>query len=125
LRLAERSAPDAMNRQHFLAIAARAMRHVVIDYLRRRQADKRGGGVLVQVTDGSARSPDKSPIDLIALDEALGELEKLDSRQATIVELRFFGGLELSEIAGTLQISDRTVKRDWQKARAFLFDALH
>ena len=67
---------------------------------------------------------DGSPVDVIALDEALTELERLDPRQARVVELRFFGGLELSEIATVLETSERTVKRDWQKARAFLHSML-
>lgn len=125
LRFANRSAPHVIDRQHFLAIAARAMRQVVIDYLRRRQAHKRdAGGVRVTLDSGIAGRPDAPLDDVLALDEALKQLERLDARQARIVELRYFGGLELREIADLLSISERSVKRDWQKARGFLYHAL-
>ncbi len=125
LKFAERSAPAVVDRQHFLAVAARAMRLIVIDYIRRRQAQKRddgGGGGGTQVTEVAAR--ELAPIDLIAMNDALEELEALDARQAQVVELRFFGGLELKEIAAILDTSERTVKRDWQRARAFLYASL-
>ena len=125
LKFAERSAPNAVNRQHLLAIAARAMRHVVVDYLRRRQAQKRDGGVPLPVDMDVPDLNVSTPVDLLAMDEAIERLEALDARQAKIVEMRFFGGLELADIAATLDISERTVKRDWQKARAFLYTALH
>ena len=125
LKFAERSAPDVVDRAHFLAVAARAMRHVVVDYVRRRQANKRDPGAPVLTLDAeAAASVGTSPVDVIAMNEALAQLETLDARQARIVELRFFGGLELEEIAKELEVSARTVKRDWQKARAFLYHAL-
>jgi RNA polymerase sigma factor (TIGR02999 family) len=124
-RLAERSSPDIVDRSHFLALAAHAMRHIVIDYVRRRHARKRDGGVRLPLDSGIASPVDSSAVDLIAVDEALDELAALDSRQAKVVELRFFGGLELDEIASTLGVSERTVKRDWHKARTFLYHALH
>jgi RNA polymerase sigma factor (TIGR02999 family) len=124
VRFAERSAPQAIDRQHFLAIAARAMRHVVIDYLRRRHAQKRDGGVILPLDSQVAASAQPSTVDLLALDEALTRLEQLDARQAQIVEMRYFGGIDLREIAISLKISERSVKRDWQKARAFLYDTL-
>ncbi len=123
LRFAERAAPDAANRLHFLGIAARAMRHIVIDHLRRHRSKKRDGGVQVTLHSGAVAAAD-SPIDLLAMDDALTALERLDARQARVVELRFFGGLELKEIAQMLDTSERTIKRDWQKARAFLRVAL-
>jgi len=125
VKFAERSAPDVVDRAHFLAVAARAMRHVVIDYVRRRQAQKRDAAGPVMPLDADGGPADlRSPVDLIAMNEALARLEALDPRQARIVELRFFGGLELEEIAKELDISARTVKRDWQKARAFLYHVL-
>jgi len=125
LKFAERSAPDVVDRSHFLAVAARAMRHVVIDYMRRRESQKRDPGARVLTLEGDAAAADAaSPVDLIAMNEALTQLEKLDPRQARIVELRFFGGLELEEIAKELDVSARTVKRDWRKARAFLYHTL-
>jgi RNA polymerase sigma factor (TIGR02999 family) len=124
LRFAGRSAPHAVDRHHFLAIAARAMRHVVIDYLRRRQAAKRDGGAPIPLDSGVARPADVSPVDLLALDEALTRLEALDARQARIVEMRYFGGIDLAAIGESLGISERSVKREWQKARAFLHAAM-
>lgn len=125
VRFAERSAPNAVNRVHFFAVAARAMRHLVIDHLRRRQARKRDGGLRVPLETGLEGANGTSMVDLIAMDNALSRLEALDERQARIVDLRFFGGLELSEIATILGVSERTIKRDWQKARAFLYALLH
>jgi RNA polymerase sigma factor (TIGR02999 family) len=123
LKFAERAAPDAVNRPHFLGLAARAMRHIVIDHVRRKHSQKRDGGLQVTL-DSSAAAAAGSPVDLLAMDEALTALEHLDARQARVVELRFFAGLELAEIAVMLDTSERTVKRDWQKARAFLHTAL-
>jgi RNA polymerase sigma-70 factor (ECF subfamily) len=124
MKFVERSAPEALNRQHFLGIAARAMRHIVIDHVRRRSAQKRDGGQRQSLDTDVAVVKANSGVDLIAMDDALTRLEALDPRQAKVVELRFFGGFELSEIAATLDISERTAKRDWQKARAFLHAAL-
>jgi RNA polymerase sigma factor (TIGR02999 family) len=124
LRFAERSAPHAIDRQHFFAIASRAMRHVVIDYMRRRQAQKRDGGAPRPLDSRVAAAAGASTVDLLALDEALTRLEQLDPRQARIVEMRYFGGVDFREIAELLKISERSVKRDWQKARAFLYDTL-
>jgi RNA polymerase sigma factor (TIGR02999 family) len=124
LKFADRSAPHAVDRQHFLGIAAHAMRHIVVDHIRRRRAQKRDGGVHLPLETDLADGNGGASIDLIAMDEALTELERLDGRQAKVVELRFFAGLELKEIATTLATSERTVKRDWQKARAFLYAAL-
>lgn len=127
-RFAERSSPDVLNRHHFLALAARAMRDVIVDYVRRRQTRKRDGGIPLPLDSGIGGPLNTSavePIDVIAIDEALAQLETLDARQARVVEMRFFAGLELNEIAVALDVSERTVKRDWQKARAFLYHALH
>lgn len=125
-RFAERSSPDVLDRHHFLALAARAMRDVIVDYVRRRQTRKRDGGVQLPLDSGIGnRTSTVEPIDVIAIDEALAQLELLDARQARVVEMRFFAGLELNEIAIALDVSERTVKRDWQKARAFLYHALH
>jgi len=125
LKFAERSAPAVVHRQHFLAIAARAMRFIVIDHIRRRQARKRdgAGGQDARSTEAAART-ELTSIDLVAMNEALEELQALDARQAQVVEMRFFGGLELKEIATLLDTSERTIKRDWQRARAFLYASL-
>lgn len=126
LRMADRSSGRLRDEQHFRALAARVMRQVIIDYIRRRTAQKRGAGIVIDglLSDivGSATSSNE---ELLAIDEALVKLAALDARQAQIVELRFFGGLDVAETARTMSLSERTVKREWQKARAFLYDALH
>jgi RNA polymerase sigma factor (TIGR02999 family) len=113
---------SATSRAHFLAIAARAMRQVLVDYARRRKAAKRGGGV-ISVTLGDEPTPvDTSAEELLALDEAL---QQLDPRQRQVIECRFFGGMEEKDIAAALNVSERTVRRDWVKARAWLYQALY
>jgi RNA polymerase sigma factor (TIGR02999 family) len=113
---------SATSRAHFLAIAARAMRQVLVDYARRRKAAKRGGGV-ISVTLGDEPTPvDTTAEDLQALDEAL---QQLDPRQRQVIECRFFGGMEEKDIAAALNVSERTVRRDWVKARAWLYQALY
>lgn len=106
------------DRVHFCALAARSMRHVLVDLARRRGAVKRGGDLqpitLVDLGEG------EEPVDLLALDAALEELAKEDPRAAEIVQLRFLGGLSVEEVAGVLGVSDRTVKSDWRAARAWL-----
>ena len=113
---------DATDRAHFLAIAARAMRQVLVDHARRRSAHKRGGDWYpTTLTDGSA-SIELQPEEMIALDRAL---DTLDERQRQVVECRFFGGMEEAEIAEALGVSERTVRRDWVKARAWLYQELY
>ena len=113
---------DATNRAHFLAIAARAMRQVLVDHARRRDARKRGGEWhATTLTDGSAKI-EVDPAEMLALDRAL---DQLDERQRQVVECRFFGGMEETEIAEALGISERTVRRDWVKARAWLYRELY
>jgi RNA polymerase sigma factor (TIGR02999 family) len=120
-------APTEFNdRQHFFATAARAMRQILIDRARERHAERRGGGVRAQTLEGIALEVSASGHDeeLLALNQALDQLAALDIRLAQVVELRFFGGLELSEIAPLLDVSERTLKRDWRRARAFLYQTL-
>jgi RNA polymerase sigma factor (TIGR02999 family) len=105
---------------HFKRIAARAMRQVLIEAARRRQAGKRGGGAAVVTFDEALHEPASSTDDLIALDDALDALARIQPRQATLVESRFFAGLEIAEIAALLQVSESTVLRDWRAARAWL-----
>ncbi|HUF35386.1 MAG TPA: ECF-type sigma factor [Gemmatimonadales bacterium] len=112
----------AANRSHFLAIAARAMRQVLVDYARRRKAEKRGSGVAAVTLNDGDHGMEISTDDLLALDEVLDQLEP---RQRQVVELRFFGGMEEKDIAEALDISERTVRRDWVKARAWLYRALY
>ena len=119
LRLAPHGGLTVRGRAHFLAIAARAMRHVLVDDARRRAALKRGGELArVPLVDLlSARTPDP---DVLAVDEALTRLSKLDPRKGRVVELRFFGGLDVGETAEVLSVSVATVKRDWALAKAWL-----
>jgi len=122
LKLAVGGPIDATNRAHFLAIAAHAMRQVLVDTARRRNAGKRGGG-WIPTTLGAADQPIETRLDeLIALDAAL---DLIEPRQRQIVEYRFFGGMEEREIAELLDISERTVRREWVKARAWLYQSLY
>jgi RNA polymerase sigma factor (TIGR02999 family) len=108
------------DRVHFFAIASRAMRNLLIDYAVRRGAQKRGGGSRPATLDDIAAGPERPLDELIALGQALERLEQVDSRQARVVECRFFGGLDLEETARALGISAATVSRDWTFARAWL-----
>lgn len=121
LRLVDVTSSGLQDRGHFIAIAARAMRRVLVDHARSRDALKRGSGeVRLSIDDVDVAAVDTRDIDLVGLDQALLRLAALDERQARIVELRFFGGLTVEETAVLIGSSDRTVKRDWQMARAWL-----
>jgi RNA polymerase sigma factor (TIGR02999 family) len=125
LRFADRSSPNLLDRDHFVALAASAMRMVLVDNWRRKHSRKRDLQAATSVNVEDVPAPEAQPnFDLLALDEALRSLSELDARQAKIVELRFFGGLTLDEIAAIFGVSERTVKREWQKARTFLYHAL-
>ncbi|WP_018971372.1 ECF-type sigma factor [Rudaea cellulosilytica] len=120
--------PDALklhDRGHFFATAARAMRQIVIDHARRRHADKRGGALqavtLVDDLDGAGLDPET----LIHLDAALTRLAAMEPALAELVELRFFAGLSVEQVAELRDVAPRTVIRDWRRARAFLFDSVH
>ena len=119
LRLVDVNKVDWQNRSHFLAMAARVMRRVLVDLARARQADKRAGGA-VRVTFDEALVPNDAAVDVVALDDALDALAAVDERKCRVVELRFFGGLSVEETADALQISTKTVARDWEFARAWL-----
>jgi len=114
----------AQDRNHLLALSARAMRQVLVDDARARKADKRGGGQEALTLTASLGGAEQAAVDVLALDELLASLHTLDERAAQIVELRYFGGYEETEIAQMLGLSDRTVRRDWRKARAFLLAEL-
>ena len=123
LKLSDGNPPDSNDRVHFFAIASRAMRQVLVDHERHRRADKRDGGE--RITLSSLDPPDpRQNIDLLALDQALHELEKVDERKARVIELRAFGGLDFDEIAIALSISRATLARDFRTARAWLYRAL-
>ncbi|MDX2199198.1 MAG: ECF-type sigma factor [Phycisphaerae bacterium] len=119
LRLVDQSQARWNGRAHFVAVAARAMRNLLIDHARRSQAQKRRRPDDPGSSDIFA-SPDADPLDVLGIHEALEALSALNERQAKIVELRFFGGLETDEIAALLDVSPRTVKGEWRMARAWL-----
>jgi len=117
MRLEKQGAAKFENRAHFLAICAQLMRQILVEYARSRNTAKRDGGDRVTL-DGLAFK--SRGVDMIALDDALNELAKLDQQQSRIVELRFFGGLSVEETSDVLKLSPRTVKRHWASARAWL-----
>ena len=123
LRLSEQAQLPGADRRAFLAYAARVMRSVVIDYVRSRNAERHGGG-RAAITLQTGIPDDSFRPDLQALGEAMESLERIDERAHGVVELRYFGGMQIEEIAEFLDISPATVKREWQKARAFLLHAL-
>ena len=123
LRLVEEKEIDWRNRAHFFGIAAVRMRHILVEHARRRHALKRGGraGSEYRLPLSEAdQLAEKREVNLLALDDALRQLEKLDPQKLRIVELRYFGGLTIEETAEALQVSPATVKRDWKMARAWL-----
>jgi RNA polymerase sigma-70 factor, ECF subfamily len=124
LKLVRNQTPNWQGRSHFFGIAAQLMRQILIDHARGRLRDKRGGApVVLPLNEALAFSPEHSE-ELVKLDEALVRLAKLDARQSHIVELRFFGGLNVEETAEFLGISPKTVKRDWAVAKAWLHGEL-
>lgn len=122
VKLARSGVIAAVSRAHFLAIAASAMRQIVIDQARAVHAQKRGGGVAAVTLTDDAAALDLRTDELLALDEAL---QALDERQRLIVECRYFAGMEEREVADVLGISERTVRREWVKARAWLYSRLY
>lgn len=125
VRLVDQASVEWRGRAHFFAIAARMMRRILVDHARRRQTERRGGGdVHVTWTEGAGAEREERIHDLLALHEALERLASLDERQASVVELRFFGGLDVKETAHALEVSPSTVKRDWAFAQAWLTSEL-
>lgn len=121
LRLIDSSRVNWQNRTHFFAISAQLMRRILVDFARKRNSLKRGGEAQkVELDEALAVASDRKT-DLVALDDALKNLAELSPRQSQVVELRYFGGLSEEEIAEHLEISVRTVRRDWSVARAWLF----
>ena len=121
IKLVDKRAIDWQDRNHFFAIAAQAMRRILVDRVRSKRRDKRGGlQDDLPLDEAQTISADGDRIDLVALDQALSALAVFDERQARIVELKYFGGMTLEETAELLDISPATVKRDWQIARAWL-----
>ncbi len=124
LKLVDQSQADYRDRCHFFAAAATAMRHILVDRARRHAALKRGGAGRQVTLDSSLLQIEAKAVEILDLDEALRNLAKADERLARLVEMRFFGGLTLEETAEALQLSERTVQRDWRAARAFLYRTL-
>jgi len=120
LRLIDQTSVKWQDRAHFFAVAATAMRQILTDHARRARADKRGGGWDRISLDEALSASDNKLVDAIALDDALTRLSEADPRQYRVVELRFFGGLTMEEIADTLGVSKATVELDWRAARAWL-----
>jgi RNA polymerase sigma factor (TIGR02999 family) len=124
VKLVDARRVSVSGRRHFFALAARAMRQILVDAARRAQADKRGGGAVRTSLDEERLRLDTEATAVLALDEALAQLLALDPDLGKLVELRFFGGLSVEELATTLEVSERTVKRRWRMARAILYREL-
>jgi RNA polymerase sigma-70 factor (ECF subfamily) len=124
LRLVDQTNISWQNRAHFFSVAAQVMRHILVDHARKAHTDKRGGGEHKLALDDAVSFFEERDVNLGALDEALTELARLDAQQSRVVELRFFGGLTIDEIAAVLQITPGTVRYDWRMAKAWLHRAL-
>jgi RNA polymerase sigma factor (TIGR02999 family) len=120
LRLVDQRQADWQNRAHFFGVAAQIMRRILVDHVRRRDADKRGGGVRCVSIDDAHEVAATGHLPIVALDQALSRLEEMDADLAKIVELRAFGGLTIDEAAHVLDVSPSTAKRDWRTAKAWL-----
>jgi RNA polymerase sigma-70 factor, ECF subfamily len=120
VRLIDQAEVRWQNRAHFYGIAAEMMRRILVDHARKRNAAKRGGDAVKVTLNDDVRAASEQNLDLIAVDEALTKLTEIDQQQARVVELRFFGGLNVEETAAVLRISERTVKRDWSVAKAWI-----
>jgi RNA polymerase sigma factor (TIGR02999 family) len=124
VRLIDWQGVDWQNRAHFFGVSSKLMRHILVQFAREQQAAKRGGQAMrISLSEAAAISTGDNP-DLVAVDDALTTLERLDPRQARTVELRFFGGLNLEEVAEVLRISVSSVRRDWRMAQAWLHQQL-
>ena len=125
LRLADQTKPNWLSRAHFFAVAARAMRQILVSYARSSRAQKRGGGgARIELDEAAIMSPEQSN-EIVDVHEALERLATLDSRKAQVVELKYFGGLNYDEMAEVLKISRVTVRRDWEFAKLWLYTELH
>ena len=125
LRLAERTHPDWKNRAHFFAVAARAMRQILVNYAMSYNAQKRGGGAQKMELDEVALVSVAQSKEVLDLNDALERLGEIDARKAKVVELKYFGGLNQDEIATVRKISSVTVRREWRFAKAWLHNELH
>ena len=124
LRLAGGEGPAVQDRAHFYAVCAQVMRHVLVDHARAHTRDKRGGGAMHVPLDEAAFAAARDSDELVALDEALRGLEEVDPQKARVVALRYFAGLSIEETAEVLGISPTTVRREWRRAKAWLYRAI-
>ncbi len=124
LQLTDKTQPLWQNRTHFMAVAAQLMRRIMVDHARTRHALKRGAGAIRVTLDETALVTEERAEELLALDEALEKLAQFDRRRCEIVEMRYFGGLTVEEIAGVLKVHPNTVMRDWRAAKAWLYAEL-
>lgn len=124
IRLVDHKGMRWQNRAHFYAVAAQAMRRILVDYARSRDCAKRGGGANMVELEEAATVVQRQASDLVALDDALSELAALDPRKSQIVEMRYFGGMSVEEMAEVLRVSPITVMRDWSTAKAWLLRAM-
>ena len=124
LKFVDHQHAEIRDRDHFFAVAARAMRQILVDHVRSRKAEKRGGGLEHAELDESKIGVGDRVLELLELDAALDDLAAVSERLSRVVELKYFAGLSFGEIASVLDVTERTVQRDWRKARAFLQDAL-
>ena len=120
LRLVDEEHRHVENRSQFFAVAAQAMRRILIDHARRKRSEKRGGGAAAVTLDEGRGPSSEGPVDVLALDLALRKLAELDPRQVRLVELKYFGGLSIEETATAMGLSAATVSREWTLARAWL-----
>lgn len=125
LRLAGQAPNEWQNRAHFFGVAAQVMRHLLVDHARARQYAKRGGGAQQITLDEAVAVMPEASVEVIALNDALDRLAHLDERKARIVELRYFGGLSADETAEVLGLSEITIKREWLKAKAWLYQEMN
>jgi RNA polymerase sigma factor (TIGR02999 family) len=124
VRLVGQRQSPPQNRVHLFAIAARLMREILVDHARRKAADKRGGTAAMLTLDDAIPAPQAATVDLLALDEALTELHTFDSRLSRVVEMKFFAGLNINEMAEAVGVSTATIERDWTVAKAWLHQRL-
>lgn len=125
LRISAQSGIEWKNRNHFYGIASHLMRQILIDHARQHAAAKRGNNPIHFSVDDLQIPIEERAVSMLALDEVLDRLEKFDQQQAKVVEMRFFGGMNAAEIAEALEISERTVNREWQAAKLWLYRELH
>ena len=120
LRLADQARVDFNGRAHFMAVCAKVMRQILVDYARGRGRQRRGGGKIAQALDSDLLGAELHEDDVLGLNESIEQLTQLDPRQAKVVELRFFGGLNMDEVAQAMGVSKRTAEAEWTHARAWL-----